>query len=285
MRKGRNAKARIPPKDQALQGLGPPEAPERTCASRRSGGRTSDIHGIPGNSRCPRLRALPGTRGPAWERLGGLVSGGGGTPPRERCGSNPVCSSTTSRARRSRRIGTEVTWLRIIQSAPAVMNTNSFTPTYPNSFWAMPVGSMFFATDLGGLTISPKFSGIRVTRTGSEAWDLDTFRVQSEAPANKIGRVDRGQLRRLAALSSVPWIVASRPISPVGLRAQATTPERCLQSCSRYSPTCRGNSPSPPSGFEGFVRDPHSSYCHFATSLLPNAPQQGHPGGQSPNAK
>ncbi len=72
-----------------------------------------------------------------------------------------------------------------------MMSTKSFMPTYPNSFWAMPVDSRFFATDLAGLTTSLKFSGIRVTRIGSEPWYLDTFRRHSEGPAKKIVRVDR----------------------------------------------------------------------------------------------
>jgi hypothetical protein len=71
------------------------------------------------------------------------------------------------------------------------MDTKSLTPTYANSLWATPVGSHFYATDRAGLTASPELLGICVTRTGSETWDLDTFRVHSEGPADKIVRVDR----------------------------------------------------------------------------------------------
>ena len=55
----------------------------------------------------------------------------------------------------------------------------------------MPVGSEFFATDIAGLTTSPRLAGIRVTRTGSETWHLDTFRVHSDRPPQKVVRVDR----------------------------------------------------------------------------------------------
>lgn len=71
------------------------------------------------------------------------------------------------------------------------MDTKPFSATYPHSFWNMPVGSQFFAADIAGLTTSPKLLGIRVTRTGSEAWNLDTFRVHSDGPPEKVARVDR----------------------------------------------------------------------------------------------
>ena len=71
------------------------------------------------------------------------------------------------------------------------MDTKPFSATYPHSFWSMPVGSEFFAADIAGLTTSPKLLGMRVTRTGSETWDLDTFRVHSDGPPEKVVRVDR----------------------------------------------------------------------------------------------
>ena len=71
------------------------------------------------------------------------------------------------------------------------MKTKPFSPTYPHSFWTMAVGSQFFATDLAGLTTSPKLPGCGVTRTGSRMWDLDTFRVHSDGPVDKLVRVDR----------------------------------------------------------------------------------------------
>lgn len=71
------------------------------------------------------------------------------------------------------------------------MDTKPFSATYPHSMWGLPVGSQFFATDMAGLTTSPRLLGIRVTRTGSESWDLDTFRVHCDGPAEKVVRVDR----------------------------------------------------------------------------------------------
>lgn len=62
---------------------------------------------------------------------------------------------------------------------------------FSGSFWSMPVGSEFFAPYIAGLTTSPKLLGIRVTRTGSETWDLDTFRVHADGPPQKVIRVDR----------------------------------------------------------------------------------------------
>lgn len=67
----------------------------------------------------------------------------------------------------------------------------SFIPTHPESFWSMAVGSQFFATDLAGLTTSLKSPGIRVTRTGSETWNFDTFRVHSQGSADRLVRVER----------------------------------------------------------------------------------------------
>lgn len=79
------------------------------------------------------------------------------------------------------------------------MNTKPFSPTYPHSFWSMAVGSRFFATDLAGLTTSPKLLGIRVKRTSPETWDLDAFRVHSEGPADKLVRVDRWPIMTTAS--------------------------------------------------------------------------------------
>ncbi len=74
------------------------------------------------------------------------------------------------------------------------MRMEIFRPTFSSSFWGTPVGSRFHATDLAGLTTAqnaPNMVGICVARTSSETWDLDTFRVHSEGPADKFVRVDR----------------------------------------------------------------------------------------------
>lgn len=91
------------------------------------------------------------------------------------------------------------------------MDTKPFTPTYANSFWAMPVGSQFHATDLAGLTPSPRLLGICVTRTGSETWDLDAFRVHSEGPAHKTVRVNRSPI---TAAGSYFLRLAGRHVPP-----------------------------------------------------------------------
>lgn len=91
------------------------------------------------------------------------------------------------------------------------MDTKPFMPTYPNSFWATPVGSQFYAPDRAGLTTSPKILGIRVTRTGSEAWSLDTYRLHPEGPPSTIVRVDRWQI---TATGSCFFRSAERDFAP-----------------------------------------------------------------------
>lgn len=76
------------------------------------------------------------------------------------------------------------------------MKMKPFRPTHPNSFWALGVGSQFYARDLGGLTDRPFAVGICVTRTnsGPGTFDLDTYRVDSKAPTQKQVKVDRWPL-------------------------------------------------------------------------------------------
>lgn len=65
--------------------------------------------------------------------------------------------------------------------------------TWPSSFYALGVGERFYALDLAGLSRYPFAVGIGVTRTGSgwATFDLDTYRVDSDAPPEKRVKVDR----------------------------------------------------------------------------------------------
>lgn len=77
-----------------------------------------------------------------------------------------------------------------------IVDWKPYTPTWPSSFFALPVGARFYATDLAGLSQDPFAVGIGVTRTSSGPWtfDLDAYRVDSDAPPEKHVKVDRWPL-------------------------------------------------------------------------------------------
>lgn len=106
------------------------------------------------------------------------------------------------------------------------MDWKPYTPTWPSSFFALPRGATFYATDLAGLSQDPFAVGIGVTRTSSGPWtfDLNTNRVDSEAPSHKRVKVDRWPLLTQAAGSSARRIATSPP-EPFGHYPRTLPPE------------------------------------------------------------
>ena len=106
------------------------------------------------------------------------------------------------------------------------MDWKPFTPTWPSSFFALPVGQTFYAKDLAGLSTSSFAVGIAVTRTNSGPWtfDLDTYRVDPSALVEKRVKVDRWPL---ACTGSDFVRTADRhfPPGPLGHYPRALPPE------------------------------------------------------------
>lgn len=76
------------------------------------------------------------------------------------------------------------------------MDTRSYWPTFPNSFFLMGVGDHFFSLDVAGLTGRPTpIVAIRVERKERDLWFIDTYREHPDSSHKKRIRVDRWPVR------------------------------------------------------------------------------------------